>query len=138
MEYTATEIVEATGVPLRTIRLWSERRLLPPPLGRGPGTRYTEHHRILVRAIAKLRMETHQLKAIKKTIAKLSREELLRLIGEEPEEAEKEEEEVAKRAAPAPPLPPQATTGDNGRGRARGSRRGRAWAMRRCRRGRDG
>jgi DNA-binding transcriptional MerR regulator len=107
MEYTAAEIVEVTGVALRTIRLWSERRLLPPPLGRGPGTRYTEDHRVLICAIAKLRTETHQLKAIKKRIAKLSPAELLLLIGEKPAE---QPERPAAQTGPAPQttLPPQA------------------------------
>jgi DNA-binding transcriptional MerR regulator len=111
MEYTATEISEVTGVPLRTIRLWTERRLVPPPSGRGPGTRYTEEHRILVRAIAEMRTQTHQLKVIKKVIRKMSREEILCLIGEEPEvdEAEEEKEkEAAQRTEPAvPPAPAQ-------------------------------
>ena len=116
MEYTATEIVQATGVPLRTIRLWTSRKLVPPPLGKGPGTRYTEEHRLLLRVVAQLRTEVHELKVIRKVIGKMSRAQMLRLIGEEPEE-EEEDEEVAETpreqalprpSSPPPPLPPAA------------------------------
>jgi DNA-binding transcriptional MerR regulator len=95
MDYTSHEIVEKTGVPLRTIRLWVSRGLVPKPRGKGTGTRYLEEHRVLIRTVAEYRKAgVHNLGAIRKRMRETSFEQKLAFIGE-------------AKPAPAPPAEPQ-------------------------------
>jgi DNA-binding transcriptional MerR regulator len=43
-KYTAEEIAFRAGVPLRTVRFYVQEKLIDPPLGRGRGRHFTDHH----------------------------------------------------------------------------------------------
>ncbi|WP_049973739.1 helix-turn-helix domain-containing protein [Azospirillum sp. B4] len=42
--YTAETLALRAGIPLRTVRFYVQEKLIDPPLGRGPGAHFTEHH----------------------------------------------------------------------------------------------
>lgn len=42
--FTAETLAFRAGVPLRTVRFYVQERLIDPPLGRGRGAHFTEHH----------------------------------------------------------------------------------------------
>lgn len=42
--YTAESLAFRAGVPLRTVRFYVQEKLIDPPLGRGPGAHFTDHH----------------------------------------------------------------------------------------------
>jgi hypothetical protein len=41
---TAEKLAFRAGVPLRTVRFYLQEKLVDPPLGRGRGAHFTEHH----------------------------------------------------------------------------------------------
>jgi DNA-binding transcriptional MerR regulator len=43
-KYTAETLAFRAGVPLRTVRFYVQEKLIDPPLGRGRGAHFTEHH----------------------------------------------------------------------------------------------
>lgn len=42
--YTAETLAFRAGLPLRTVRFYVQEKLLDPPLGRGRGSHFTDHH----------------------------------------------------------------------------------------------
>jgi len=44
VSYSIGDLSAAAGVSRRTLHFYVQRRLLPPPLGRGRGARYTDEH----------------------------------------------------------------------------------------------
>ncbi|PTQ12180.1 hypothetical protein CLG96_06390 [Sphingomonas oleivorans] len=42
--YTAEALAFRAGIPLRTVRFYVQEKLIDPPLGRGRGAHFTEHH----------------------------------------------------------------------------------------------
>ncbi|WP_337189151.1 MerR family transcriptional regulator [Phenylobacterium sp.] len=42
--YTAETLAFRAGVPLRTVRFYVQEKLIDPPLGRGRGAHFTDHH----------------------------------------------------------------------------------------------
>lgn len=42
--FTAETLAFRAGVPLRTVRFYVQEKLIDPPLGRGRGAHFTEHH----------------------------------------------------------------------------------------------
>jgi DNA-binding transcriptional MerR regulator len=42
--YTAEDLSFRAGVPLRTVRFHLQEKLIDPPLGRGRGAHFTDHH----------------------------------------------------------------------------------------------
>ena len=51
-EYRVEELAEAAGIPVRTLRFYRERRLLPPPRRAGRIAWYSEDHLSRLRTIA--------------------------------------------------------------------------------------
>ncbi len=49
--YTIGELAALTGVSRRTVRFYVQRGLIPPPLGAGRGSFYTDEHLGLIRGI---------------------------------------------------------------------------------------
>jgi DNA-binding transcriptional MerR regulator len=112
MEYTAREIVEATGVPLRTIRLWVSRGLVPKPQGRGAGTRYLEEHRLKIRAVVAFREQGNFfLIGIRKALRKMSLDDMRALIGEAEAGDDAGDDAEASDSGASAALPPPAATG---------------------------
>lgn len=63
-EYRVEELAEAAGIPVRTLRFYRERRLLPPPRRDGRIAWYSEAHLARLRTIAGLLERGHTLGGI--------------------------------------------------------------------------
>src|SRR2546423_832706 len=63
------ELAEAAGIPVRTLRFYRERRLLPPPRRDGRIAWYSEDHLARLRTIAALLERGHTLGGIAELIA---------------------------------------------------------------------
>ena len=64
-EYTIQELMEASGVPRRTIYFYCQQGILPPPNGAGQAARYTETHLARLKMIPQLRAEGKRLDDIR-------------------------------------------------------------------------
>ena len=53
-EYRINDLARESGIPVRNIRLYQERRILPPPIRRGRVGWYSEAHLARLRLIARL------------------------------------------------------------------------------------
>lgn len=63
-EYRTEELAEAAGIPVRTLRFYRERKLLPPPRREGRIAWYDEHHLARLRTVAALLERGHTLGGI--------------------------------------------------------------------------
>ncbi|MFD3720652.1 MerR family transcriptional regulator [Streptomyces sp. NPDC058674] len=63
-EYRTEELADAAGIPVRTLRFYRERRLLPPPRRVGRIAWYDEDHLARLRTIAALLERGHTLGGI--------------------------------------------------------------------------
>lgn len=81
--YTLSELAAATGVPVRTIRYYLHRGLLPSPPFRGPRTVYSEHHRNLLRLIEHLHERGLSLEAIAQLVEPLEPEAVVQALAGE-------------------------------------------------------
>ncbi len=77
--FTMRELEQRSGVQARTLRHWIRKRLLPKPVGRGRGARYTEQHALRANAIRQLRAERASLRSIQAKLSQLSEEQLMAL-----------------------------------------------------------
>lgn len=68
-EYRVEELAQAAGIPVRTLRFYRERRLLPPPRRAGRIAWYSEDHLARLRTIAALLERGHTLGGIADLIA---------------------------------------------------------------------
>jgi DNA-binding transcriptional MerR regulator len=68
-EYRVEELARAAGIPVRTLRFYRERRLLPPPRRDGRIAWYSEDHLARLRTIAALLDRGHTLGGIADLIA---------------------------------------------------------------------
>ncbi|MFF4321012.1 MerR family transcriptional regulator [Streptomyces sp. NPDC001568] len=68
-EYRTAELAEAAGIPVRTLRFYRERKLLPPPRREGRIAWYEDHHLARLRTIAALLERGHTLGGIAELIA---------------------------------------------------------------------
>ncbi|MEU9028766.1 MerR family transcriptional regulator [Streptomyces sp. NPDC048383] len=68
-EYRTAELADAAGIPLRTLRFYRERKLLPPPRREGRIAWYEDHHLARLRTIAALLDRGHTLGGIAELIA---------------------------------------------------------------------
>lgn len=63
-EYRVEELAKAAGIPVRTLRFYRERRLLPPPRREGRIAWYSEDHLARLRTIGALLERGHTLGGI--------------------------------------------------------------------------
>ncbi|MFE0580390.1 MULTISPECIES: MerR family transcriptional regulator [unclassified Streptomyces] len=63
-EYRTEELAAAAGIPVRTLRFYRERKLLPPPRREGRIAWYDDHHLARLRTIAGLLERGHTLGGI--------------------------------------------------------------------------
>lgn len=63
-QYSIRELVDATGVPRRTIRYYVQRGLIPAPEGAGRGHFYTDGHRIRLERVRALQAQGRSLDEI--------------------------------------------------------------------------
>ena len=68
-EYSISELAEAAGVSTRTIRYYVSEGLLPPPVGSGPNSRYTDAHRRQLGIIGHLKAQYLPLREIRRRLA---------------------------------------------------------------------
>ncbi|MBB4778879.1 MerR family transcriptional regulator [Actinomadura livida] len=68
-EYRIGELAQAAGVPVRTLRYYQERRLLPPPRREGRIGLYSEDHLARLRMIANLLDRGHTLEGIRELLS---------------------------------------------------------------------
>ena len=62
--YGIQELVQATGVPRRTLRFYVQRGLVPPPKGAGRGHYYTRSHLERVLQVRELQEQGRSLREI--------------------------------------------------------------------------
>ncbi|WP_033424112.1 MerR family transcriptional regulator [Actinomadura flavalba] len=67
-EYRIGELAEAAGVPVRTLRYYQERKLLPPPRRVGRIGLYSEDHLARLRMIGSLLDRGHTLEGIRELL----------------------------------------------------------------------
>ena len=63
--YSIRDLQGVAAVQARTLRHWIRQKVLPKPLGRGRGARYTEDHVLRVKVIRHLRTQRIRLAAIR-------------------------------------------------------------------------
>ncbi|HEY5240658.1 MAG TPA: helix-turn-helix domain-containing protein [Polyangiaceae bacterium] len=122
MQYTIQQVIERTGLAQRTIRDWTSRGVVARPLGRGPGTRYTEDHVLRLMAVQRLREQGMALRTVKSELRRMSLAQVAAFVGEPLEEppdagtaptpaalppaSEPDGQDAIARAPDAAPLPP--------------------------------
>jgi DNA-binding transcriptional MerR regulator len=70
--YTAEKLAFRAGVPLRTVRFYIQEKLIDPPLGRGPGAHFTDHHLVQLQQARTLQNAGFSLEAIRERSGDLS------------------------------------------------------------------
>jgi DNA-binding transcriptional MerR regulator len=78
--YSMRELQDMAGVQGRTVRHWVRHKLIPKPLGRGRGARYTEQHVLLARVVQQLRTQRLSLRAIRARLAQLTPEQMKAML----------------------------------------------------------
>jgi DNA-binding transcriptional MerR regulator len=63
--YTAETLAFRAGIPLRTVRFYLQEKLLDPPLGRGRGAHFTDHHLAQLQQARTLQNAGFSLEAIR-------------------------------------------------------------------------
>jgi len=63
--YTAETLAFRAGLPLRTVRFYVQEKLIDPPLGRGRGAHFTEHHLVQLQQARTLQNAGFSLDAIR-------------------------------------------------------------------------
>lgn len=70
--FTAEQLSYRAGVPLRTVRFYVQEKLIDPPLGRGRGAHFTDHHLIQLQQARTLQNAGFSLDAIREQRADLT------------------------------------------------------------------
>lgn len=83
-KYSLIELEQASDVPVRTLRDWIRKKVLPSPLGGGRGAHYSEQHAAAARVIRGLRKTGMHLDAIRARVVGRSEEELRALLQDTP------------------------------------------------------
>lgn len=81
-EYRTEELAEAAGIPVRTLRFYRERKLLPPPRREGRIAWYDDHHLARLRTIAALLERGHTLGGIAELTAAFQKGRDVSQLGE--------------------------------------------------------
>ncbi|WP_243726044.1 MerR family transcriptional regulator [Actinomadura rubrisoli] len=68
-EYRIAELARAAGVPVRTLRYYQERKLLPPPRRAGRVGLYSADHLVRLRMIGNLLERGHTLEGIRELLS---------------------------------------------------------------------
>ncbi len=71
-KYTAETLAFRAGVPLRTVRFYVQEKLIDPPIGRGRGSNFTEHHLVQLQQARTLHNAGFALDAIRERRGELS------------------------------------------------------------------
>jgi DNA-binding transcriptional MerR regulator len=71
-KYTAETLAFRAGLPLRTVRFYVQEKLIDPPLGRGRGAHFTDHHLVQLQQARTLQNAGFSLAAIREWQGDLS------------------------------------------------------------------
>jgi DNA-binding transcriptional MerR regulator len=105
-----TELVEAAGVSVRTVRYYISEGLLPPPVGAGPRAAYTSEHLDRLRLIARLKDAYLPLREIRRRLRGLDAGAVRALLEEERSDTGPRLHEAPRRHADRPERPPLQST----------------------------
>ena len=81
--YTLAALTEVAGVSVRTVRYYISEGLLPPPVGAGPASHYTDAHLNRLALIGRLKEAYLPLKEIRRRLTGLGDAEVAALLAEE-------------------------------------------------------
>src|SRR5215213_8820455 len=98
-EMGLTELVEAAGVSVRTVRYYIAEGLLPPPLSAGPRAAYTPEHLDRLRLIARLKGAYLPLREIRRRLRGLDAGAVRALLNEVSTATPEQPEPPSQRAA---------------------------------------
>jgi DNA-binding transcriptional MerR regulator len=98
--YSMHELQGIAGVRARTVRHWVRKRVLPKPIGKGRGARYTEAHVLRTKVTRQLRAQGTSLPAIRARLESLTEDQLRALLPPAPSGPPSAD------GVPAPPPPP--------------------------------
>jgi len=96
MAYTMRDLVQRSGLPARTLRVWNERGLLPRAIGRGPAATYSEEHLLRAITIGRMRAAGKRVDAVADAVEQWGFADFQRYVAE-----------TDPKPAPAPPPPPE-------------------------------
>ena len=82
--YDIQELVNASGVPRRTIYFYVQQGILPPPQGAGLAAHYGDDHLLRLRLLPILRQQGLRLDDIRARFAQMNVDEMQRLIEDGP------------------------------------------------------
>ncbi len=98
--YTAETLAFRAGVPLRTVRFYVQEKLIDPPLGRGPGAHFTDHHLVQLQQARTLQNAGFSLDAIRERggdlrlgLLAMEKYDVMRQVWTGPETASKDAED---------------------------------------------
>ena len=83
--YTSEQLVQLTGVGIRTFRHWIAVGILPGPRGRGPAARYDEQQLHRVRLVQALRAQGARLDEIKRRLSTMTPQEVHLIMATQPQ-----------------------------------------------------
>ncbi len=77
------QLVNASGVPRRTVYFYVQQGVLPPPEGAGLGAYYTEDHLLRLKLVPVLRNQGLRLDEIRERFSEMQPEEMRQLLNAE-------------------------------------------------------
>lgn len=115
--YSLDELTDLAGVTIRTVRYYISEGLLPPPIGAGPRSVYTDVHLNRLRLISRLKDAYLPLREIRRQLQGMTDEDIVRTLND----ANALPPTAPKHAEPAP--------GEHGRSERSRGRHGRGRTM---------
>lgn len=80
--YDIQELIQASGVPRRTIYFYVQVGILPPPEGAGLAARYSEEHLLRLRLIPVLRQQGKRLDEIREHFAGMDADQMRQALNQ--------------------------------------------------------
>lgn len=81
--YSLDDLTELAGVTIRTVRYYISEGLLPPPLGAGPRSTYSDVHLNRLRLISRLKDAYLPLREIRRQLQGMTDEDIVRTLSDE-------------------------------------------------------
>jgi DNA-binding transcriptional MerR regulator len=81
-KYSIKDLEEKTGIKVRTIRLYIQEGLVPPPNGTGGGASYDDTHLLHLQAVKVLQESQLKFSGIKEALAAMSADEVRALVAD--------------------------------------------------------
>lgn len=114
-DYSLSELTNAAGVSVRTVRYYVAEGLLPPPVSAGPKSHYTQAHLDRLQLIGQLKASYLPLREIRRYLDRLDDDEVRQLVKQavadsamSPASEDWPESHILADRLPPVPSPPQA------------------------------